>query len=273
MENCMWNDNIESVSGVWDLFANGKTKGIFQLESNLGKSWSRKLEPKNLEQLSALVSILRPGSLKALIEDKSITQHYIDRAHKREPITYIHDSCKDILEPTLGLMLYQEQTMQISKKIAGFTDIEADKLRKAIGKKKVDLMEKLKSKFVDGCEKTGMVSREKGLEIFEIIEKSARYQFNACLDPNTFVETDRGEIKTLDELSIGEKILCPTEDGDKFVEVLNFFESGEKELYEVEVEEGYTIICSLDHRFLCEDEIKRPLSEIILYNYKIMCIE
>lgn len=164
---------------VWKLFEEGKTKGIFQLESNLGKSWSKKLAPENIEQLSALVAILRPGSLKACLEDgKSITQHYVDRRHNREAVDYIDDSCKDILEPTLGLMLYQEQTMQISTRVAGFSGVEADKLRKAIGKKKADLMQSLRSKFIDGCEKTGIVTKEKGEEIFDIIEKSARYQFN-----------------------------------------------------------------------------------------------
>jgi DNA polymerase-3 subunit alpha len=265
--------NIENIKEVWDLFGNGHTKGLFQLESNLGKSWAKKLQPMNLEQLSALVTILRPGSLRAIIDDKSITQHYVDRRHGKEAITYIDESCKDILSPTLGLMLYQEQTMEIAKKIAGFSGVDADRLRKSIGKKKADLMESLRHKFINGCVETGIVTKQKAEEIFEIIEKSARYQFNACLDPNTFVETDRGEIKTLDELSVGEKILCPTENGDKFVEVLNFMESGDKELYEVELEDGFSIICSLDHEFMCEDSIKRSLSEILENNHKIMCIE
>ncbi len=269
----MWNKNIENEKGVWDIFADGKTKGIFQLESSLGKNWSKKLKPESLEQLSALISILRPGSLKAIIDDKSITQHYVDRRHNKEPVVYIDDNCKEILEYTLGLMLYQEQSMQIAQKVAGFSGVDADRLRKSIGKKDAALMIKLRDEFINGCIKTGVITKEKAEEIFDIIEKSARYQFNACLDPNTFVETDRGEIKTLDELSIGEKILCPTEDGDKFIEVLNFMESGDKELYEVELEDGFSITCSLDHEFMCEDSIKRPLSEILENNHKIMSKE
>lgn len=176
-------DNIDlHDKNVWSLFAEGKTKGIFQLESNLGRSWSKKLKPDNIEELSALVAILRPGALKAVFEDeygkKSITQRYIDRKHGKEPVSFIHDSCADILRPTLGLMLYQEQTMKISTRIAGFSGVEADKLRKAIGKKKADLMAEIRKWFIDGCEKTGIVNPEKANEIYDIIEKSARYQFN-----------------------------------------------------------------------------------------------
>jgi DNA polymerase III alpha subunit len=163
---------------VWELFHSGKTKGIFQLESNLGKTWSKRVKPNNIEELSALVAILRPGSLKAIMEGKSITQHYVDRKHGIEPVTYIHDSLEEILRPTLGLMLYQEQTMKIATLIAGFSGVEADYLRKAIGKKKADLMAELRIKFIAGCEKVGIVTPEKAGEIFDIIEKSARYQFN-----------------------------------------------------------------------------------------------
>ena len=66
---------------TWDLFEEGRTKGVFQLESNLGKSWSKKVKPKNLEELAALISILRPGCLKAIADGKSMSQHYVDRKH------------------------------------------------------------------------------------------------------------------------------------------------------------------------------------------------
>ena len=75
---------------TWSLFAEGKTKGIFQLESNLGKSWSKKLSPNNIEELSALIAIIRPGCLKAFVDGKSMTQHFIDRKHGREDVTYLH---------------------------------------------------------------------------------------------------------------------------------------------------------------------------------------
>lgn len=163
---------------TWKLFAEGKTKGIFQLESNLGKAWAKKLAPNNLEELSALIAIIRPGCLKAYVDGKSMTQHFIDRKHGREEVTYLHESLEDILAPTYGVLVYQEQSMRIAQKIAGFDLQEADELRKAIGKKKADLMAKVKKKFLEGATKMKIVTKEEAQEIFGWIEKSARYAFN-----------------------------------------------------------------------------------------------
>ena len=163
---------------VWKLFEEGRTKGIFQLESNLGRSWSKKVKPKNEEELAALISILRPGSLKAMYQGKSMSQHYVDRKHGLEPVEYLHESLKDILAPTYGVLIYQEQAMRIAQKLAGFSESEADVLRKAIGKKKADVMAEVKKKFITGCEKVGTVNAKDAEEIFGWIEKSARYSFN-----------------------------------------------------------------------------------------------
>lgn len=173
------NLNIDySCEKTWKLFAEGKTKGIFQLESNLGKSWSKKVAPRNLEELSALIAIIRPGTLKSFIDGKSMTQHYVDRKHGREEVTYLHESLEEILKPTYGVLVYQEQSMRIAQKVAGFNLQEADVLRKAIGKKNADLMNEVKKSFIDGSQKIGMVTKEESEQIFGWIEKSARYSFN-----------------------------------------------------------------------------------------------
>lgn len=163
---------------TWQLFAEGKTKGIFQLESNLGKSWSKKLAPSNIEELSALIAIIRPGCLKAYVDGKSMTQHFIDRKHGREDVTYLHESLEEILAPTYGVLVYQEQSMRIAQKIADFDLQEADELRKAIGKKKADLMAKVKKKFIAGAKKTKIVTKEEAEQIFGWIQASSRYAFN-----------------------------------------------------------------------------------------------
>ncbi len=163
---------------TWKLFEEGKTKGVFQLESNLGKSWSKKLSPNNIEELSALIAIIRPGCLKAFVDGKSMSQHFIDRKHGREEVTYLHEALEEILAPTYGVLVYQEQSMRIAQKIAGFDLQEADVLRKAIGKKKADLMAKVKKKFIVGAKKTGIVDKQTAEEIFSWIEKSSRYAFN-----------------------------------------------------------------------------------------------
>jgi DNA polymerase III alpha subunit len=163
---------------TWKLFEEGKTKGVFQLESNLGKSWSKKLGPNNIEELSALIAIIRPGCLKAFVDGKSMSQHFIDRKHGREEVTYLHECLEEILLPTYGVLVYQEQSMRIAQKVAGFNLQEADELRKAIGKKKADLMAKVKTNFIKGAKKVGMVDKETAEEIFSWIEKSSRYAFN-----------------------------------------------------------------------------------------------
>ena len=163
---------------TWELISKGNTKGCFQLESRLGQTMARKLKPTDIEQLSALISILRPGCLEAYREGKSVSNHYIDKKNGQESIDYYHSSLKEILDKTYGEMIYQEQAMQIAQKIAGFDLQEADMLRKAIGKKKPEEMAKIKTKFLAGTKKSKIVSEDQAIEIFNWIEKSQRYSFN-----------------------------------------------------------------------------------------------
>ena len=145
---------------AWSLYKNGLTKGIFQLESNHGRNWSKKLAPENIEELSALIALLRPGCTKAIIDGKSMTQRFVDRKHKREEVSYLHASLEDILKPTYGVLVYQEQAMRIAVKLAGFNETETDNLRKAIGKKKADLMASIRNDFIAGCKNVGLVDEE-----------------------------------------------------------------------------------------------------------------
>ena len=108
---------------VWDLICAGKTKGIFQLESNLGKSWAKRVKPRNIEELAALVSIIRPGTLKAIQDGKSMTQRFVDRKNLTEEITYLHPSLEPILKGTQGVLVYQEQSMKIAQQLAGFNAV------------------------------------------------------------------------------------------------------------------------------------------------------
>jgi DNA polymerase-3 subunit alpha len=181
MENCTLNDfdiNDFNDEQVWNYICSGRTKGIFQLESNLGRHWSKQLQPKSISELAALISLIRPGCLRAFVDGKSMTQHYCDRKAGKDPVIYQHESLESILTETYGVLVYQEQSMMIAQKLAGFDLKEADALRKAIGKKKADLMEKVKGQFLAGAEKLGIVSKAVAQEIFGWIEKSNRYAFN-----------------------------------------------------------------------------------------------
>lgn len=162
---------------TWDLIAKGDTKGIFQIEKQ--SSWTKELKPNNLDHLSALMAIIRPGVSEAMLEGKSMTKHYIDRKNSLEPSTYMHPSLEPILKDTFGVIIYQESAMRIARELAGFSLNEADILRKAMGKKDAALMTKIKGGFIDGCKKQGIVDESTAGSIFDWIEKAQRYLFNA----------------------------------------------------------------------------------------------
>ena len=163
---------------TWDIICDGNTKGVFQLESQLGRSLAAQTKPRNIAELSDLIAIMRPGCLEAIVNGKSLTMHYIDRKHKRDSSEYFHESLESILGSTYGILVYQEQAILIATEIAGFDLQEADILRKAIGKKKTDVMAQVKTSFLEKAEAKGIVTKEQAEEIFSWIEKSQRYSFN-----------------------------------------------------------------------------------------------
>jgi len=169
----------EACPATWGLLGRGLTKGVFQLESNLGKQWTKKLKPECYEHITALGALLRPGCLRAVDEDGiSMTQHYCRRKNKEADIRPYHPAIDAILWPTYNVLTYQEQAMAIAQAVAGFSLQEADVLRKAIGKKLPAEMAKCKTMFIEGVQKTGIISKEQAEEVFGWIEKSQRYSFN-----------------------------------------------------------------------------------------------
>lgn len=165
---------------TWGLFAEGRTKGVFQLEGHLGKTWATKIQPENMEELAALVALLRPGCLRAMSGDppKSMTQRFKDRKHRLEDVEYFHPLLEPILSTTYGVLTYQEQSMKIAVTLAGFDLQQADILRKAIGKKKADIMAKVRGDFLGGCTEQAIVTPEQAETIFGWIQESQRYSFN-----------------------------------------------------------------------------------------------
>lgn len=167
------NDILLDCPAVWSLISSGHTVGVFQLEKNLGQEWAKRVRPDNMEELAALVSILRPGPLNA-----GLSQLYVDIKFGRKKPSYLHPLLKPILESTYAQMVYQEQALCIATDIAGFSSESADSLRKSIGKKDAKLMASLKDKFVTGCQKHSNIGRGIAEEIFGWIEKCQKYSFN-----------------------------------------------------------------------------------------------
>ncbi|MTC58984.1 DNA polymerase III subunit alpha [Providencia rustigianii] len=161
----------------FDMLQRSETTAVFQLESRGMKDLIKRLQPDSFEDMIALVALFRPGPLQSGMVD-----NFIDRKHGREEISYPdvkwqHESLKPVLEPTYGIILYQEQVMQIAQVLAGYTLGGADMLRRAMGKKKPEEMAKQRSVFKDGAIKNG-IDGELSMKIFDLVEKFAGYGFN-----------------------------------------------------------------------------------------------
>ena len=156
---------------VYKMFAKGLTIGVFQFESSGMREFLKKLKPTVIEDLIAMNALYRPGPMEN-IDD------FISRKHGKKKIEYAHPVMEAILKETYGIIVYQEQVMQIAHEVAGFTLAEADIMRRAMGKKIKKLMDELKVKFIDGALEKHNISKKKGKEIYELIEKFAEYGFN-----------------------------------------------------------------------------------------------
>jgi len=164
----------------YELLCRGDSTGVFQLESEGMKNLLKKLKPTVFEDIIALVALYRPGPMESGMLDS-----FVKRKHGEEEIDYMHDNLKDYLKETYGLIIYQEQVMQIARTMGGYSLGAADLLRRAMGKKKADVMAQQKSVFIDGDEKMNIegavkrgYDRKQAEDIFNIIEKFAAYGFN-----------------------------------------------------------------------------------------------
>ncbi|ADV45624.1 DNA polymerase III subunit alpha [Nitratifractor salsuginis] len=157
---------------VYDYIATGNTLGLFQIESAGMQDLAKKLKPSSFEDIIAMLALYRPGPMESGMLDD-----FVERKHGRAEITYMFPELEPILKPTYGVIVYQEQVMQIVQTIGGFSLGGADLVRRAMGKKIKEEMDKLKGQFADGAEKKGF-DRAKAEELFDLIVKFAGYGFN-----------------------------------------------------------------------------------------------
>ncbi len=163
---------------AFELLRSGATTGVFQLESQGMRELIRKMRPDCFEDMIALVALYRPGPLGSGMVD-----NFVARKRGAEPIAYPHpdfqhESLKPILGPTYGIIVYQEQVMQIVQVLAGYSLGSADILRRAMGKKQPEVMKKHRATFAEGVERKGLVSEDTAMKIFDQVEKFAMYGFN-----------------------------------------------------------------------------------------------
>lgn len=155
---------------TWELYQKGDTIGTFQFESEGMRMYLRDLKPNSMEDLIAMNALFRPGPMEYIPD-------FIRRKHGKEKVVYPHPLMEELLKPTYGIMVYQEQIMQAAQILAGYTLGEADMLRRAMGKKKPEEMAKQKAIFIAGAAKNG-IEEAKALEVFGTMESFANYGFN-----------------------------------------------------------------------------------------------
>lgn len=245
---------------TYQLLARGELEGIFQLESSGMRQIVRDLKPSGLEDISSVLALYRPGPL-----DAGLIPKFINRKHGRERIEYEHELLTHILNETYGIMVYQEQIMKIAQDMGGYSLGQADLLRRAMGKKKKEEMEKHQSIFTEGAEKNG-VPKKVAAELFDQMVKFAEY----CLSYDT-------QILTLEygAIAIGEvverQLPCTvfSVDANGFVytqAIAQWHQRGLQEVFEYTLEDGSTLRATPDHKFMTEDGEMLPIDEIFEKN-------
>jgi len=233
------------------LLARGETKGVFQLESGGMTATVRGLKPRRLEDIIALVSLYRPGPMEHI-------PTYIRRHHGQEPVSYVEfphaeKYLRPILEETYGIPVYQEQIMQIASQVAGYSLGEADLLRRAMGKKKVEEMQKHRERFVRGAKERG-VPEEEANRLFDMLEAFANYGFNKCLPGRARVLDYRtGKLVPVEAIVRGEAkgvwVVSLDESSLRLVPrpVVAAFESGRAMVYRLRTATGRVLEATANH--------------------------
>ncbi|MEA5618548.1 DNA polymerase III subunit alpha [Cronbergia sp. UHCC 0137] len=257
----------KDVTKAYALLESGELEGIFQLESSGMKQIVRDLKPSNIEDISSILALYRPGPL-----DAGLIPKFINRKHGRENIDYETPILEPILNETYGIMVYQEQIMKIAQDMAGYSLGQADLLRRAMGKKKVSEMEKQKEKFIDGATKNG-VKTQVAEKLFADMLKFAEY----CLSYETKVLTVEYGLLAIGEIvekNIEYSVFSVDENGNVYTQLIaQWHNRGKQELFEYCLDDGSTIRATKDHKFMTTQGEMLPIDQIFVQGLDLLKID
>jgi len=296
-------DQIESTYGIkidienlplddrstLDLYRSGRLNGVFQCESYGMQNTMREIGVDRFDDVMAAVALFRPGPMESIAE-------YVARKKGEKRVEYFHPTIepfvKEYLEKTYGVLVYQEQVMQIVNSLAGFSISDGYVMIKSIGKKKLHLMEKFEKQFIAGGVDKGVPEEVIRQYWSKFIVPFANYGFNAahCLSGDMRVRDKKtGNFYTVEELARAfnpiheqdyprykypELVVDSYVDGELVEDkLMNVFPTGNKEVYEVELSNGMELECTMKHKFYCTDGEEHELGEIIEKDLEILCEE
>jgi DNA polymerase-3 subunit alpha len=239
----------------------GHLTGVFQMEtSGMAKKLIVECKPESIEDLSAITALNRPGPLQA-----GFDKQYIENKKNGYAPEELPQSLKHLLEASYWTLLYQEQVMEICSKIAGFTPKEADDVRRAMGKKKHDVLNAYKEQFLSGAVRSNSLTQQYAEKLWEELVGFADY----CLSGNTKLKTNRG-IMTINQIK---NFLFTKEDplflydrNNSLTSILCFQFKGSKPVYRYTLDDGTIIECTQDHKFLTNQMEMLPIEEIYSNN-------